>query len=147
MSILRASVTTKYTFYSASFHNKLIKRANNIPILITVTRQAILVVRRHAPRVIATKTTLGEVYVEYHLATRLNIGVVHLFLSAKTRVKILGTIGHSTHTQRLKTLNTYTNTIIICELQPSHIGLIARLLRTDIGEELLVGRLAIDAKE
>jgi hypothetical protein len=61
----------------------------DITILISISSETILVVRRKTPRVITTETTLCKIYMQNDLTARLNIRVVHLLLHTKTRIKIL----------------------------------------------------------
>jgi hypothetical protein len=90
-------------------------------------------VRHSTPRIITSQASLRKVNVENHLAAWLNIRVVHLFLR-ESWIEILATIRHRTDAQRLKSLYTNTNTLVISKFQPANIGLITRLLRTDIRE-------------
>ena len=72
---------------------------------------------------------------------------MHLLLHSEARVKVLRTVGHSADIKWLKAINTDTYTLVVRKLYPADICLVARLLRTNIGEELLIGRLLIEAQE
>ena len=72
---------------------------------------------------------------------------MHLLLHTEARVKVLRAVGHSADIQWLKAINTDTYTLVVRKFHPAYICLVARLLRTNIGEELLIGRLLIEAQE